>query len=166
MNLTDEQKKQIAAWVEAGASLSEIQKRLKEELGIPMTYMDARLLVLELGAAVKDKPEPKQQKPVEPDAAPDATPEENDDLPEDFESEALPADGGAAVSVTLDRVVIPGAMVSGDVVFSDGERARWLIDQMGRFGLEPSTPGYKPRPADLQGFQMELRRLLQSQGMC
>ena len=68
------------------------------------------------------------------------------------------------MTLSLDRLVVPGAMVSGDVTFSDGVKARWLIDQMGRFGLDPETPGYRPTPADLQAFQAQLRSELKRHG--
>jgi hypothetical protein len=59
MNLSEQQKQAIREWVASGASLSDVQRNLKSELGIAMTYIDVRLLVLDLGAAVKDKPEAK-----------------------------------------------------------------------------------------------------------
>jgi hypothetical protein len=60
--------------------------------------------------------------------------------------------------------MMPGAIVSGDVTFSDGVKARWLIDQYGRFGLDPEKPGYKPTNEDLQAFQMQLRTELRRHG--
>ena len=48
MELTDSQKEAVAAWFAAGASLDEIQKRIKTEFGVHMTYLDVRLLVAEL----------------------------------------------------------------------------------------------------------------------
>jgi hypothetical protein len=55
-------------------------------------------------------------------------------------------------------------MFSGDVTFSDGVKARWMIDQIGRFGLDPEKPGYRPSDADLQAFQLQLRSELQRHG--
>ena len=48
MEITDQQKAVIAAWFAAGASLDEIQKRIKAEFGIHLTYLEVRLLVAEL----------------------------------------------------------------------------------------------------------------------
>lgn len=152
--LTQEQKELVGQWVAGGMSLSDVQKKIKEDLGVAMLYMDVRLLVLEIGAQVKDKEEPKKIVPP-PDQVP------ADEVPAEGAEE--PAAGG--VEVVLDTLVVPGAMVSGQVVFSDGEKARWLIDEQGRFGLEPSTQGYKPSDEDLQMFQMHLRALLKRQGM-
>ena len=176
MELTDQQRQSVKAWLASGASLSDVQKNLKNEYGLTMTYIDVRLLVLEIGAAVQDKPEPVQQKAVQaPPAA--GEPQEADPYADEFEDQDAggPADGaapdmqpddaaGSKVSISLDRLVVPGAMVSGSVTFSDGVKSRWLIDQYGRFGLEPEKPGYRPSNADVQAFQMQLRAELQRHG--
>ncbi len=166
MELTTQQYEQIRAWLSAGATLSDVQKSLKSEYGITMTYMDLRMLVLEIGAAVQDKPEP-----VKPALPPDNTQEaeEEDPYAEEFDDEspggALDNDPTAdRVVVSIDRVVRPGAMVSGEVTFSNGEKGKWLIDNYGRFGLDPDTPGYKPTEVDLMHFQNKLRSELRRHG--
>ena len=174
MELSEQQRQAVKGWVAAGASLAEVQKNLKSEFGITMTYIDVRLLVLEIGAEVKDKPEPK---PKPPQPAPE--PREEDPYADEFGDaaenlaeeetsgqEAPPPEGaaGSKVTLSLDRLVVPGAMVSGSVTFSDGVKSRWLIDQYGRFGLEPEKPGYRPSNADLQAFQVQLRLELQRHG--
>ena len=172
MNLSDPQRQAVKEWLVAGASLSDVQQRLKSEFSLALTYMDVRLLVLDIGAEVKDKPEPKPAKAEAPEQPAD-TPEAEDPYADDFEEQGAPqpkdtpspdGDAGSKVTLSLDRLVVPGAMVSGDVTFSDGVKARWLIDQMGRFGLDPETPGYRPTPADLQAFQMQLRSELKRHG--
>ena len=55
--LTEEQKADVAKWFAAGASLDEIQKRMKTEFGVHMTYLDVRLMVAELPQPVEDEPE-------------------------------------------------------------------------------------------------------------
>ena len=50
--------------------------------------------------------------------------------------------------------------MSGDVVFSDGGMAEWVLDNSGRLGLNPSTPGYTPPQSDLPEFQQKLREAL------
>ena len=174
MELTEQQRQAVKAWLAAGATLSDVQKSLKSEFGLTLTYIDVRLLVLEIGAEVKDKPEPK---PAKTEVVPPAAgPQDEDPYADEFEDEALPGSadeaaplpqegaGGGQVTLSLDRLVVPGAMVSGQVTFSDGVKARWLIDQYGRFGLEPETPGYRPASADLQAFQVQLRLELQRHG--
>lgn len=167
MEFSDQQRQAVKEWLGAGASLSDVQQRLKSEFGLAMTYMDVRLLVLELGASVKEKPEPKPPKSETPKQKPGA-PEAADPYADEFEEPGAPpppdAGAGGKVTMSLDRLVVPGAMVSGNVTFSDGVKSRWLIDQMGRFGLDPETPGYRPSPADLQAFQTLLRSELQRHG--
>ena len=58
--LTEEQKAEVAKWFAAGASLDEIQKRMKAEFGVHMTYLDVRLMVAEL-------PQPVETEPAAPD---------------------------------------------------------------------------------------------------
>ena len=62
MDFTEEQKDKIRAWLEEGASLSQVQTRLKDEFGINMTYLDVRLAVLDIGASVKDPEQPRQNR--------------------------------------------------------------------------------------------------------
>ena len=50
--LTDEQRAAVRQWVEEGASLPDVQRRLKETFGLTLTYMDVRLLTLDLGQPV------------------------------------------------------------------------------------------------------------------
>ena len=170
MELTEQQHQKVKEWLAEGASLSDVQKNLKNEFGIALTYMDVRLAVLEIGAAVKDKPEPKPVAPQPPPPPPPAQmPPEDDPYADEFDdgaADGAPGQDGIApnVSVSLDRVMRPGAMVSGDVTFSDGNTGKWLIDEYGRFGLDPATPGYQPSQADLQAFQRTLRDELRRHG--
>ncbi len=89
---------------------------------------------------------------------------------EDFADEALadeslPA-GTSNVSVAVDKVtLIPGALASGTVTFSDGVTGKWIVDQYGRPGFtQVSQPGYRPTPADGEAFMQELSRTLQQRG--
>lgn len=77
----------------------------------------------------------------------------------------LPA-GASNVSVSVDKVtLIPGALASGTVTFSDGVTGKWIVDQYGRPGFtEVSKPGYRPTPADGQAFMQELSAALQKRG--
>ena len=166
MDLTNEQRQAVRQWIADGAGLSAVQKRIKDEFGFGMTYMDVRCLVLDLGAKVKDKPEPRTPAPEASPAADEELPDEAGEAEEPipFGAAADKPKGGAAVAVTLDRVIHPGAVVSGEVRFSDGTRAKWFIDQAGRLGLDAAKPGYRPPAADLQEFQVQLRALLQTRG--
>lgn len=74
--------------------------------------------------------------------------------------------GNSNVTVVVDKVtLIPGAVASGAVTFSDGVTGKWIIDQYGRPGFtEVSQPGYRPKPEDAQAFMQELSRTLQQRG--
>ena len=168
MKLDDAQNKKVSAWIAEGLKLSEIQKRLGAECGLNMTYMEVRVLVDDLKLMPKDPPPPKVNKPLSPPppAVGDALPNAGDRLQENASSASpAPLDGAAKVSVTLDTVARPGALVSGNVTFSDGQSAVWNLDQMGRLGLGPKQPGYKPSAADLQSFQQTLEAELSKLGL-
>lgn len=159
MMISDEQRTSIKAWLTAGDSLADVQRKLKSEYDLIMTYMDVRLLVLEIGAEVQEEPEPA---PVpKPEPAPHPGPAKNGTDAAELadEEEAEPQ-----VHLSIDRLIVPGAMVSGDVVFTDGTKAKWLIDNQGRFGIEPEKEGYQPTEMDLRLFQTQLRAELHRKG--
>ena len=169
MNLDQAQRQQVAKWIEEGLKLSEIQSKLASEFGVRMTYMEVRFLIDDLKLKPKDKEPPPA--PVLPKAASagagtsspagkDAAPVPDDEA--DFGDEPLP--GGANVSVSVDQVTRPGALVSGKVSFSDGQGADWYLDQMGRLGVVAKQQGYKPSQADLMAFQAELQNQLARMG--
>lgn len=169
MELTSEQKAQVAKWVEDGAGLGEVQRRIRDEFGAHMTYMDVRFLVLDIGAAVKDKEEPKAKEPAPAPAEPeggdgaqgDAVPPVGDGDDSDLPPEAPDPLGAANVSVELDKIVRAGAAMSGTVTFSDGVTGSWILDAYGRLGLtKVSKPGYQPTAADLEAFQLRLQEAL------
>jgi hypothetical protein len=89
------------------------------------------------------------------------------DAEEGFEEELdeLPA-GSAHVAVQIDKVtLIPGALASGTVTFSDGVSGKWVVDQYGRPGFtEVSQKGYRPSAADAQAFMRELSLAMQKRG--
>jgi len=157
MNLTEEQRRQVAAWITQGAKLAEIQSRLAAEFGLKLTYMDTRFLVDDLKLVPKDPERPKTPEPPPAEsAAPTASPVPIDEGA--AEAAPLPAGGGGKVAVTVDQITRPGAVVSGKVTFSDRQAADWYLDQMGRLGVVPKQQGYKPTAADVQDFQMALQQ--------
>lgn len=91
-------------------------------------------------------------------------PSDEEDLADEAFDELPP--GAANVTVAVDKVtLIPGAVASGSVTFSDGVTGKWIIDQYGRPGFtEISQPGYRPKPDDAQAFMQELSRALQQRG--
>jgi hypothetical protein len=160
MNLDEGQRKQIEQWMRDGMKLSEIQTRMANELGLKMTYMDVRLLVDDLKIQVKDPEPPAPPPTATATAAPTAPP-----APEPQEADVLAADPEvSSVKVTVDQLTRPGAMVSGKVTFSDGNKADWYLDQSGRLGLAPQKAGYRPPASDVQEFQAALAQELQKAG--
>lgn len=162
MNLDETQRQQVAAWIADGLKLSEIQSRLETELKVRMTYMEVRFLVDDLKLTPKDPEPPKTPPPVE--ASPLAAGSVSPAAPP--ASAAGPATGTPAggVSVTVDHLARPGAMVSGKVTFSDGQTADWYLDQTGRLGVVPAVQGYKPSAADVQQFQLALQNEMAKMG--
>jgi len=47
--LSPDQIASLRQWAAEGAALSDLQRHLKEDFGFSTTYMDTRLLVLDLG---------------------------------------------------------------------------------------------------------------------
>jgi len=161
MDLVENQKQAIRQWAQEGCGLSELQKKILAQFGISMTYMDVRLLILDLGIKLQEK-----SKPADTSLAANApassrvgqtTPESKSPWPN-----AGAASGG--VSVGIDRVTTPGSVVSGTVTFSDGVSATWFLDQLGRLALNPGKPGYAPSQQDVQSFQRELKSALSKMG--
>lgn len=168
MTLTDAQKAQVGAWLREGLPLAEVQNRLARELGASLTYLELKLLVSELNVLPKDREA--KAAPVDLGAAPGAaaparpapaTPPAVSARPPAASS---PPTTPAAVSVAVDNVTRPGAMVSGSVTFSDGQRAAWYVDEMGRLSVAASQPGYRPPPGDMQQFQSALEQELARAG--
>jgi len=58
MKLTPEQQSAVSAWIAAGDNLSAVQKKLREQFSVSLTYMDVRFVVDDLNLALKD-PAPK-----------------------------------------------------------------------------------------------------------
>lgn len=208
MELTVQQKDEVAAWFAAGASLDEIQKRVKAEFGVHMTYLDVRLMVAELpqpaetgegevgGEGAKtprtepqdddrdfadgldnrrgsnrdfaDGTDSRQGSNGTDNRQGEACEVEGAPLPEDGEdADSAETQTVSAPTVTIDALMIPGTIASGDVTFSDGQTGKWFLDQMGRLGLGGDLPqGYRPSPTDAALFQQQLMQQLQSKGLC
>jgi len=187
MTLSPEQQQAVAAWVAAGDNLSVVQKKLIEQFKLSLTYMQVRFIVDDLELKLKDPVAkadsnlgaagPGQAPPQPPRgerkgflekakeklglATDEAAPEPGIEPEED----AFP-DAAGGVSVSVDKVtLLPGALASGTVTFSDGVTGKWIVDNQGRPGLtEISKPGYRPAPADAQDFMQQLGMALQKRG--
>lgn len=157
MQLNDTQKDAVKKWVAEGCSLTDIQKKLNDEFKLPVTFLDLRFMILDLGLTIKEQAKNTSAGLDLSKAAPAQA--------DDMEPEQPGLDGAGGVAVTLDRIVKPGSVVSGTVRFSDGVNASWMLDQLGRLALDSGKPNYRPSPEDIQAFQTELRELLQNRGI-
>lgn len=181
MTLTEDQKRQISQWLEEGLKLAEVQTKLSKA-GINITYMELKFLLADLQLKPKD-----QERPPEPaspltaptppaaagkpgPAAPPAGMPPEEPIEEDFDDlppaapEPAPAAGSGNVTVKTDQVTRAGAIISGNVTFSDGKVADWYIDQMGRLGIASREAGYRPAQADVMAFQTKLQAELAKLG--
>ncbi|MGD0260869.1 MAG: hypothetical protein ABSD29_13720 [Verrucomicrobiota bacterium] len=167
LNLDEAQRKTVSDWIAQGLKLSDIQNRLASELGLRLTYMEVRLLVDDLKLTPKD-PEPTKLSDtvLSASAAPPAAAAHSPLARPGAAAPkaAHPAGGPGKVTLSVDQLTRPGAVVSGKVTFSDGNIAAWQIDQTGQLGLIPPQPGYRPPASDVQPFQMALEAELSKLG--
>ncbi len=168
-----EQIESIKNWVVQGASISDVQSKLKEEFGVVMTYMDVRFLIDDLGVELVSTPEPVEEvSNAEENIASDASSENSncESLEEDAsgidatipmqpDEQGVPIQG-AGVKVSVSPIQRPDCIISGDVEFSDGSKAEWRIDRMGQLGLVPADPTMNPSQSDIMEFQRQLQQLL------
>ena len=145
--VTAEQLEMVRQWAAEGVDLNGIQKRLASECGVHMMYMDVRFLLLDHGIEIATAAAPAPVKKEEP-AAP---------APEPVQPAPAPGVAGKPV-VTLDELMLPGALISGKVSFPSGTHGAWQIDQFGRFAWNDLSG--QPTQEELQAFQMELQMIL------
>jgi hypothetical protein len=152
--MTNEERKEIIQkLLTEGRTLSEILDYLHREKSDSITYMEMRLLLSEMPNA--KLPEKEVPKPVAVSAPPSA-----------IESATTKADdpaqtAGGKLSISMDQIPQPGSMLSGYARFSSGAKAHWMLDEMGRLGVEPELGSSKPTTQDMKEFTNELRRMLQ-----
>ena len=155
MDITELQKSTIAEWVKKGETIAIIQRRLREEMELSLTYMDVRFLVDDLNLVYS---EPDEVNQIEEENAGNVEPVEAIDAIEEPELVC-------SVQVNVDPVTPPGSLVCGTVNFSDGKQMSWQLSAAGQLGLVPGDdPEYRPNPEDLQEFQTQLQQVLQKHG--
>lgn len=159
MDLTPEQTEAVRNWIQEGKSLADVQRLLQEQHTVNLTYMEVRFLVDDLNVELASEPEPEPEAPAQENVEPMGGNNGVD------EPEVVDSGGAGKVSVDVDSITRPGAVISGSVTFSDGVTAQWQLDQMGRLGLSGTREGYRPSDEDIQAFQMELQSALQSKGL-
>lgn len=142
--LSPEQVQSIRDWAEEGLDLNAIQKKLHEDLGIKLTFMDTRFLLQDLDIHIKHpEPAPQAEQPGDASGA-----------------MALPASLLGKTQVTVDEVTPPHALMAGKVHFRSGAQGVWDIDRTGRINWD-ATLG-EPTAEDLREFETELQSVLRS----
>lgn len=153
MELTDAQKASVTQWIQEGRSLADVQRSLREDFEISMTYMDVRFLVDDLDIAVVEEAEDAGEEAAEAETA------------EAADAELVDEGGDGNVLVDVDAIMRPGSLVSGTVKFSDGVSLGWQLSASGQLGLIPGDdPDYRPSPEDVQSFQTQLEEVLRKKG--
>lgn len=149
MPLTDSQKETVSDWITQGKSLAEVQRLLRKEFSISLTYMDVRFLVDDLNIA-----------PNETQA------DEADETDEKVEEPEVVEEGlSHSVSIEVDAISPPGALMSGSATFSDAVTLGWQLMSNGQLGLIPGdTPDYRPSSEDMQDFRVQMDGILHKKG--
>ena len=155
MDITESQKVRIADWVKQGETIAFIQRRLREEMELSLTYMDVRFLVDDLNLVYSESEDDCEMEE-----------EKTFNVGEDQASDIIEEpELVSSVQVNVDPVTPPGALVCGTVNFSDGKQLAWQLSATGQLGLVPGDdPDYRPTPEDLQEFQSQLQQVLQKHG--
>ncbi len=138
--LTEEQIATIRQWAANGAQLPDIQKQIREAMNHTLTFMDTRFLILDLGIEL-------------------IVPKEADPSPAIAAETELVATGRTTLSV--DAVTLPGAIISGKVIFASGQKGFWALDQSGRPSLDLDDPEYRPTQEEITDFQQQLRAIIE-----
>ena len=138
-SFSDEQIAQMRRWMNELHSIGELQSKIQATFAKRLTYLETRFLMDDLHLQF---PQPDEAKPNKPSAAP------------------LEGSLVGSVTVSLDPVTRPGMLVNGSVTFSDGQKATWGLDQLGRVALQPETSGYRPSDNDRIEFQSALQKQL------
>lgn len=188
MNISKEQAEIVKSWVESGAGVADVQKRIENEFGVSMTYMDTRFLIDDIDAEIADAKDtsPEVPEPVEQVDASEAefsqddmakaaeelnrdeiaglesfSADNADSLEQDESQDSESSDDAhGKVRVSKDETPRAGTYASGSVTFSDGAQCEWFLDPRGQLGFVPSVVGYNPPTSDAQEFQRQLRELL------
>lgn len=142
----------IAKLMAEGNKLADVQRILKDEHDVVLTYMELKMIALDLPVDWTQFDTPKAEESDEEGEG------EGEEAAEEEEEEVIEPPGFTTVEVS--KVVRPGAAISGEVTFKSGARAEWFLDQFGRLGLNPKT-NLQPDEDDLRDFQAELQRTLQ-----
>ncbi len=181
--ISAEQEQFIREQADADATLGDIQNGLRERFEVSLTYMEVRLLLIDLNVVLAEDREPEPEPEPEPQPKPtaakaaggpgdpaspeyaDGDADGEDSYPGEYDQEMEGAGtGGGNVKLSTDLITRPGCLASGKVTFSDGKEGSWYLDGTGRLGIVPPEPGYQPSPQDIPAFQRQLAIEMQRLG--
>ena len=141
---TQEQITQMREWAKEIRSVGDFQSKLNATFDMHLTYLETRFLMDDLDLQLASETEVQKE---------EATSSEAKDEP-------APENMGNSVQVSVDPVTRPGMVFNGSVTFSDGQKASWSLDQLGRIALKPEQTGYRPSQEDVAAFQEGLQQQL------
>ena len=142
-------KKFMAQKISEGLSLADIQKLIEEKFQNRMTFLDVRLMASSLDSIDWEK---EAEKEIAAEEAEEEAGEEDN-----AEDKADESAGDGQCVVELSKLVKPGAVAHGSVKFPSGASGNWVLDQMGRLGMENADG--EPTEDDLKAFQEELQKI-------
>jgi len=140
------------------SSMPVIKRRIEDELGIKPILWEHSQTAVALGAAHaadSDKGSRAQKYSKEFISAPSNSSSQSIEIGDK---------PGGAVTLTADQITAVGALISGSVTFSDGQVAKWYLDQMGRLGLSGAPQRYQAPKGDIPQFQQQLDLLMTHAG--
>lgn len=149
MKLSEEQITLLQEKAREGGQLNDLQKIIQNDFGKNITYMETRFLISDLGIEILT-----EEPPEEPESK---TGQEGE---ADAGMSPLTEEQTGGVTVAVDEITRPGAVVNGQVRWSDGQTANWIIDQEGGLAMDSADPTYQPSQNDIEEFQLKLRQLL------
>lgn len=146
MKFSDEQINEMRSWMPEMHSISEFQTKLNATFATHLTFLETRFLMDDLNLQLAQPVSTIKKQDVPVTSIPE-TPLE-------------PSRVSNSVTISVDPVTRPGMVVNGSVTFSDGQKATWHLDQLGRLGLKPEQPDYHPSQEDVAEFQVVLQEKL------
>ena len=165
MKLTEDQIATVKSWMESGEDLGTIQKKIHGNFDLNLTFLETRFLLSDLKLEFAEEEEEEEEEEENNEEPAPVTDQEQDAVNDNSENPSEEQGGGSSsVSVSVDSIAQPQCIISGKVTFSDGKAASWHFDQMSQLGLKPDEEGYTPSQEDVAVFQVELRKVLATQG--
>lgn len=149
-DLNREQKEALVSWLKDGLTLSKLQKKMVASFSLHITYMELRLLLDDLNIDLKEY---EVEKPSQKTSSHNSL-------------ESIGQNSSSGVSVYVEKIARPGALISGTVTFSDEKSIEWQLDSIGQLGLISADQEYQPPGDDMPIFEEKIKEAIRNvQGM-